>query len=157
VQRYFTFLIPLALFNITLLFKTNRKHIFVFFIWVLLFQNYTIKNIEYKNINVDLLALDIEYQYKNQNTNKNVYSITKKHTLISENTSQKLIKLPKNVNNIQIVPKTDNINEIIDSILSNNKSTVIFTMLLPISEENLKKYTCFYNAKYDLCIWKIEK
>ena len=155
VERYMLFLIPLVLINIALFFSLNKKHIIVFFIWILLIQNYAVIKKNNKNKGLDLVPISASSQYKLQNASKNVYAIIRNFTYSKNIDNFKFIDFNKDVNYKIIDTKKISIEEMTKDILSKDKDAVIFTLLFEMNEQNLKKYTCYFNMTQDICLWKI--
>ena len=67
----------------------------------------------------------------------------------------KFIDFNNDVNYKIIDTKKISIEEMTKDILSKDKDAVIFTLLFEMNEQNLKKYTCYFNMTQDICLWKI--
>ncbi len=155
-ERYMIFLLPLVLINICLFFQSNKKHIVIFFIWILLIQNYATVKKNNKNKGLDLIPFNISNQYKDQNKNKNVYAIVRNFTYTKDTKKFNFIETRNDVNYKIIDTKKTSIKDFTDEILKNDKNAVIFTLLFEMNKENLNKYTCYFNIEQDMCLWKIE-
>ena len=155
-ERYMIFLLPLVLINICLFFQLNKKHIILFFVWILLIQNYATVKKNNKNKGLDLIPFTVSNQYREQNKNKNVYAIVRNFTYTKDTKNFSFIKTRNDVNYKIIDTKKISIDDFTKEILKNDKNAVIFTLLFEMNKENLHKYTCYFNVEQDMCLWKIK-
>ncbi len=156
VERYMIFLLPLVLINICLFFQFNKKHFIVFFVWILLIQNYAAIKKNNKNKGLDLIPFTVSSQFEEQNKNKNVYAVIRNFTYTKNPKNFDFVKLNEKVNYKIIDTKKTTIDDFVNQILKQDKNAVVFTLLFEMNNENLKKHTCYFNITQDMCLWKVQ-
>ncbi len=156
VEKYLTFLIPLFIMYLSILFnRVNLKYgIILFIIWALCFFNAKgLKNNQKQNLTDSPVIM--AYEWNKTFPNDNVYVITNLSGI-------KYLKCHREyvLEKIQYIQKSpfeteDTINE----IMKKDKKAIIFTSILNSNSDKIRtndNYSCFFNTSSDLCLWRIK-